>query len=328
MLRLSVIATAAVIMSLAIYAFALNTSLPWHPLQQIALSSSSTKSLDEDNNGRIDAGIIEDTLQDITNNGATTNKAITVGGLTSNGKLSVTDGSSTLTIKGNTITGAPTIDALNVIGSSTFNNKVIVNNDLIVNNNVGIGTNNPQAKLDVNGDIRFSSLLNCNGKLYTDTNGIVRCGTDQVNDADANPTNELQTLAQVLQRGNDAQGNSIIGLGSITTNQLCLSDGCKTAWSQVGGIKIGDTISSPSQTTCSYSGKTITLYPSELAIYSSKYAIKYSGSAYLYYYYNGVSCADGVSSSPQRCFVYAHCSRYYLGYFTACNCYTTESCSC
>ncbi len=63
----------------------------------------------------------------------------------------------------------------------------------------------------------------------------MRCGTDQVNDADADPTNELQNLQQVLQRGNNAGGLSITGLSSLSTGQLCLQDGCKSRWSDVGG---------------------------------------------------------------------------------------------
>ncbi len=53
--------------------------------------------------------------------------------------------------------------------------------------------------------MRLSSLRDC-GKLYTDSNGNVRCGSDLVNDADADPTNELQRLSK-------------------SGNQICLSNG-------------------------------------------------------------------------------------------------------
>ena len=157
--RLSIIAITLTIMSMAIYAFALNTALPWHPLQQIVRDPTSLTptSLDENNNGRIDPGIIEDTLQDITNNGASTTNPITVGGLTSNGGIVVS-------------------------GNAVFN-----------------------------GNVRLPSIICGAGKrLHTDANGNIVCGNN-----DDDPSNELQTLAEVLQQGNDAQGNRIIGLSMV-----------------------------------------------------------------------------------------------------------------
>jgi len=164
---------------------------PWHYLSQIAKTKSDLTTIDSDNNGRIDAGIIEDTLQDITNNGATTTHTINVGGLNSAGAIIAS---------GN----------LN-IGSG----KLFVD---VSTGRVGIGTASPTAKLDVSGDVKISSLVSCNGKLYTDSSGRIRCGVDQVNDADADPTNELQTLSQVLSRGNDAGGRDIKNVGNLYVN--------------------------------------------------------------------------------------------------------------
>jgi len=186
---------------------------PWHILSQIAKSDTDLTSIDSDKNGRIDAGIIEDTLQDITNNGATTTLTINVGGINSAGAI---------ISSGNLNIGA---------------GKLFVD---VSTGRVGIGTSNPQATLDVNGNIRISSLINCNGKLYTDGNGVIKCGTDQVNDADADPTNELQTLAEVLQRGNDAQGMNIENINTLSAQKLCLNGNCITSWDEAGIGRILD----------------------------------------------------------------------------------------
>lgn len=45
--------------------------------------------------------------------------------------------------------------------------------------NIGIGVPSPSAKLDVNGSIRSSALLNCS-KVYTNVAGDLACGTDNV----------------------------------------------------------------------------------------------------------------------------------------------------
>jgi len=97
--------------------------------------------------------------------------------------------------------------------------------------------------------LKNTALINCNGKLYTDATGKVLCGEDQVNDADPDPnnelqtlyhsgnqicisdtgscvidnvndgdtssTNELQTLSEVLQKGNDAGTYGITGLNYL-----------------------------------------------------------------------------------------------------------------
>ncbi|NPA38343.1 MAG: hypothetical protein GXN99_00945, partial [Candidatus Nanohaloarchaeota archaeon] len=78
--------------SILVYnAFAtIDFSKPWHTLQQISISPSSDISIDENNNGRIDIGRTEETLQSITNNGAETTHALTLGGLTVTGTSTFT----------------------------------------------------------------------------------------------------------------------------------------------------------------------------------------------------------------------------------------------
>ncbi len=196
--RLSIIAITLTIISMAIYAFALNTALPWHPLQQIALSPTSSQSLDENNNGRIDSGIIEDTLQDITNNGASTTNPITVGGLTSNGGIVVS-------------------------GNAVFNGNVRLPSIICgagkrlhtdANGNIVCGNNDDDPSNEI------QTLTKSSNQICLSNSG--GCVVDEVNDADADPNNELQTLAQVLQRGNNAGGRSITGVGSLSTSALTI----------------------------------------------------------------------------------------------------------
>jgi len=71
-------------------------------------------------------------------------------------------------------------------------------------------------ELSVKKQVRIDNLKSC-GKLYTDSSGNVKCGVDQVNDADPNPTNELQTLYR--------SGNSICisKTGSCVTDRVGLT---------------------------------------------------------------------------------------------------------
>ena len=84
---------------------------------------------------------------------------------------------------------------------------------------VGIGTTNPQAKLDVatgNGSSGIKTSLICsNGtssKLYTDADGLIVCGVDQAGNGSGNL---VDTLAETLAAGNNANTTGIINLGNI-----------------------------------------------------------------------------------------------------------------
>ncbi|GEM_PF-3206520 len=154
---IQVLITLMLLYSIAL-AVKVDITRPWHYLSQIAKTKSDLTTIDADENRRIDAGIIEDTLQDITNNGATTTHTINVGGLNSAGAIIAS---------GN----------LN-IGSG----KLFVD---VSTGRVGIGTASPTAKLDVSGDIKISGSItgsgNLNigsGKLFVDVStGKVGIGT-------------------------------------------------------------------------------------------------------------------------------------------------------
>gem|GEM_PF-2977055 len=140
--KLLSIAAQVLITLMLLYSIALamdvDVTKPWHYLSQIAKSRFDLTSIDSDENGRIDAGIIEDTLQDITNNGATTTHTINVGGLNSAGAI---------------------------ISSGTLNigsGKLFVD---VSTGRVGIGTASPTAKLDVRGDVKISGSITGSGNL-------------------------------------------------------------------------------------------------------------------------------------------------------------------
>ena len=76
--------------------------------------------------------------------------------------------------------------------------------------------------LNVN-NIYFNNLRSCNGNLGIDSSGKLVCGTDKVNDADSDPTNELQTISRsgstiTLSRGGGSV--SVNDGDSSPTNEL------------------------------------------------------------------------------------------------------------
>ncbi|MFW5704442.1 MAG: hypothetical protein ACOCXG_01240 [Nanoarchaeota archaeon] len=87
------------------------------------------------------------------------------------------------------------------------------------------------------GNVKLDAFKSCN-KLFTDSNGLISCGSDAVDDADNNPTNELQTLSISGNRLSISDGNSVSipsdGDGdstnelqnlTISGNQLSISSG-------------------------------------------------------------------------------------------------------
>jgi hypothetical protein len=68
-------------------------------------------------------------------------------------------------------------------------------------------------------ELKIPYINNCFGKLYTDSTGKVVCGSDNVNDADNNPNNELQNLNSVLTIGNDGGGKRIINIANPVNAQ-------------------------------------------------------------------------------------------------------------
>lgn len=121
---------------------------------------------------------------------------------------------STVATRGNTFTGTlnvnqildskntiygispSTTSVFNYLWTNTFNTS---GSTYLASNSgkVGIGTGTPSQKLEVIGTTKTTDLIldgtgkNCAGKLITDGTGKVSCGVDNVNDADADPANEL-----------------------------------------------------------------------------------------------------------------------------------------
>ncbi len=309
-ITIQVLITLMLLYSLAL-AVDVDVTRPWHCLSQIAKSQFDLTSIDSDNNGRIDAGIIEDTLQDITNNGATTIHTINVGGLNSagaiiasgnlnigSGKLFVdvstgkvgigtTSPHGNLGIKqghGDWITlertaGSgywhihnPSTQERIEIGytsdSGTTRWGMFVIKD---NGNVGIGTTSPGEKLHVAGKIKADSIiysmsdpgyapaaeLRTWGINKPDKNLYIEWGNS--NDDIMYITDHwrygsplyIKTGPIHLMAGNKyglfINTNGNVGIGTTSPTQkldvngnvkvrgaLCLSDGCKSKWSEVG----------------------------------------------------------------------------------------------
>ena len=93
-----------------------------------------------------------------------------------------------------------TRDAANLV--SDGNLSVNIDNDRI-----GIGTTNPQYKLDVTGDINFTGTLNQNGSAFVASRWTTGTGNDiyrlngDVGIGTTNPTSKLQVVGDVLVSG-------------------------------------------------------------------------------------------------------------------------------
>jgi len=70
-----------------------------------------------------------------------------------------------------------------------------------------------------NTSVGLKNITNCNGKLYTDSNGKILCGNDNVNDGDTVIGNEIQNLNSVLANGNNAGGQRIRNIANPITPQ-------------------------------------------------------------------------------------------------------------
>jgi|AntAceMinimDraft_17_1070374.scaffolds.fasta_scaffold01571_9 uncharacterized protein (TIGR02145 family) len=65
------------------------------------------------------------------------------------------------------------------------------------------------------GNQNYQVLSISNDTIYLTNGGFVKLPADHVNDADADSTNEIQDLSNVLIQGNDAGANNIVNTGAI-----------------------------------------------------------------------------------------------------------------
>ncbi|MGB7393863.1 MAG: hypothetical protein WA913_05685 [Pricia sp.] len=95
--------------------------------------------------------------------------------------------------------------------------------------------------LDLTGTVFSADISTTAGNALTiDADGLYVSDTDNVDDADANPANEIQNIEEVLADGNDANGRVLTGLGAPTA----ASDAATKAY--VDALDTDDADSNPS----------------------------------------------------------------------------------
>ena len=100
----------------------------------------------------------------------------------------------------------------------------IANSDKMVINssgNVGIGTDNPQSKLDVEGNVTIGS--NYSGTNSAPTNGLLVEGN--VGIGVTNPSNKLEVNGDVDLNSTSSNGNKFIGYGTIPIGGIIMWNG-------------------------------------------------------------------------------------------------------
>ncbi len=132
----------------------------------------------------------------------------------------------------------------NTIGQQRF----VIDKD----GDVGIGQTNPNAKLHVNGDVRFVDGTQGDGKVLTsDASGFGswQTPTDNVDDADADPTNEYNTgfslTAKTLSL-TDAGGTLDVDISSLADEDWTFNSGTGDAGQifHSGQVAVGGTTTS------------------------------------------------------------------------------------
>ena len=107
-------------------------------------------------------------------------------------------------------------------GATTLGNSQIYDNG-----NIGIGRTNPSTKLHVQGGLRVE------GNINTSSSGAIYGGSGAINNTFT--IGYLTTNSAWLGGSTYVDGNMTVG-GTLRANSsLCLSDGCKSRWSDVGG---------------------------------------------------------------------------------------------
>ena len=115
-----------------------------------------------------------------------------------------------------------TIQDIATTSSPTFTNATLSNN-LAVAGKVGIGSTDPQKKLEINDNdadtttsgVRFGNFVcTSSDKLTVDVNGDIVCATDQTGSGTGNI---IDTLADTLAAGNNANSLNITNIGRLYT---------------------------------------------------------------------------------------------------------------
>ncbi|NBO50741.1 MAG: hypothetical protein EBU80_13700, partial [Chitinophagia bacterium] len=187
-----------------------NTSLSFATNNLERLTIASTGSISTNNNN-INAGT--GTISATTFSGSLSGNASTASGLTGTPNITVGTVSGT-TITGSTSVSTPTLtNAGNLNITATGANNLIFNTNgnerirIDANGNLGIGTNNPQYKLDVNGITNTTQLFSCN----ISTSNLSVFGDTTILNTTVYQTEQLQVV-------NDTTATSMI-IRQVNVNQ-------------------------------------------------------------------------------------------------------------
>ncbi len=139
-------------------------------------------------------------------------------------------------------------------------------------------------------------------------------GGGSVTLSDDSPSNELQTLSQVLSRGNDASNKNIVGVNTLKTKSLCIGTTCKSSWPSF----------TDTDTRCDTSGTCNQLYIGNTKIYKTS-ASGFGTIVVAPNFYGsnaigapkvciGSDCRSSwPSSTDTRCDTSGTCSQLYIG---------------
>lgn len=199
-----------------------NTAIGWSALENATIGANligiGPQALFNNLNASNNIGIGSQSLYNNTTGAS--NVAIGTVSMTTN-----TTGFNNTVIGHNADVGSGNLNNATAIGANAV---VIQSNSLILGNNtdIGIGTNAPSAKLHLIGDLIVDNGTQGAGKVLTsDAGGYAtwEFPVDDVNDADADPTNEYNTNLSLV--GTDLQITDGGGTKSVDLSSLSGTDG-------------------------------------------------------------------------------------------------------